>query len=232
MIRSYRFLIAIFFIAFSFIRTGCNDYGVDPQAVPQYLVGQVQDENGNTLPDVGVHYLFEMNPLRGLQTPDNILPAITIRYVVLDPAHVSLKVLRWYTEELIRTLVDTQQNPGTYAVTFDAGQMTNGVYLYRLSVGTSVTERRIVLLNTDITELIHTSPLATSNAQGKFTIANAQFGLSLPFVRTSSSGTVLDTAYISPTIQMVLHKDGYQTLVQPILIDPSKETRASFVLRR
>ncbi|HCV43491.1 MAG TPA: hypothetical protein DGH68_08390, partial [Bacteroidetes bacterium] len=226
MVCPYRLLITIFCIAFSFLGIGCKDNGADPETLPKYLIGQVQDEQGNKIPDVDVHYLFDVNPSSGLHALDNILVTITIHYEVLHPAHVNLKVLRWYTEELIITLIDTEQNAGNYSVSFDAAQMTNGVYFYRLWVGTSVTERRMLLLNTDLPALTSTRPLATSDAQGQFTIANEQFGLGIPFFQTTVPGNVPDTVYVSPAVQIVLHKDGFQTLVQPILIDPFKETRA------
>ncbi len=35
----------------------------------------------------------------------------------------------------IQTLVNEQQNPGIYEVTFDAGNLPSGVYYYRLKVG-------------------------------------------------------------------------------------------------
>ena len=232
MSRSYQILTATLCITFGFLAVGCKDDGTSPPTGPKYLVGHVHDEQGNPVQDVGIHYIFTMDTLSHVQQLDSPPPTITLRYVLSQTSHVNLKILRWYTEELIMTAIDTEQSPGIHSVTFDGTQMTNGVYLYRLSIGDSVTEGRIVMVYVDLGELVTVRPLVTSNAQGQFSIPNKLFGLGIPFVRTSPSGEVLDTAYISPAIQMVLHKDGYQTLVQSVVIDPSRDLTTEFVLRR
>jgi len=145
---------------------------------------------------------------------------------------VNIRILRWYTRELIMSVVDTEQNPGIHAVTFDANRLTNGVYIYRISIGDSVAEGRLLMVHLDQAELVASQPLATSNAEGRFSIPNAVFGFGLPFVRRTPSGEVMDTTFISPAIHMVLHKEGYQTLAQPISIDPSRDLTMNFVLRR
>jgi hypothetical protein len=230
MARSNLFLIGTFCIAFTFVETGCKDNGTEASA--PFLQAQVVDEQGSPLQDVGVHYVFDLKQLSELPKVKNILPSTTISYELPHPGYVTLKILRWYSRELITTLVDTRQNAGIYRVSFDASQVTNGVYIYRLSVDTTVTEKHMILLNAVITDLIQTRPLVTSDARGQMVIANEQFGFGVPFIRSSSSGNILDSVYISPAIQLVLYKGGYQTLVQPILIDPAKGMRVNFVLRR
>jgi hypothetical protein len=163
---------------------------------------------------------------------ENPLPSTTIAYQLPNPAHVTLTILRWYTRELIATLVDTLQNAGFYTIGFDASRVTNGVYIYRLSIDTLVIERYVFLLNTVITDLVQTRPFATSNTQGQLVIAYEQFGFEVPFAITSGSGNVIDTSYISPLIQIVLYKEGFQTNVQPILFDRSKDMSLTFVLKR
>ncbi len=230
MIRSNSFLIVAFCIAFGFLGAGCKDNGADPNGVP-YFHGQVVDDQGCPIQGVGVHYLFDLLPSE-LSKGNNTLPSTTIHYELPRAGHVTLKILRWYTREFIATLIDTQQNAGVYQVSFDVSHVTNGIYIYRLSIDTAVTEKRMLLLNTVIAELVQARPLVTSDARGQVTIANGQFGFGVPFIHTSTSGNILDTTYISPAIQMVLYKEGYQTLVQPISIDPSREMSVNFVLRR
>jgi hypothetical protein len=50
----------------------------------------------------------------------------------------------------VATLVKEQKQPGTYAVTFDAGDLPSGVYFYRLTAagrhGTAAETRKLLLL--------------------------------------------------------------------------------------
>ena len=43
-------------------------------------------------------------------------------------------------------LVETEQPPGRYAVTFDASRLGSGVYFYQIRVGDFVETHRMVLL--------------------------------------------------------------------------------------
>ena len=58
---------------------------------------------------------------------------------------VSLKVFDALGKE-VATLVNEKQNPGTYEVTFDAVQLSSGVYFYKLiSEDFSETKKMILL---------------------------------------------------------------------------------------
>ncbi|MBI5214692.1 MAG: hypothetical protein HY960_02960 [Ignavibacteriae bacterium] len=48
--------------------------------------------------------------------------------------------------------------------------------------------------------------------------------------RALDNPTVVDTMYISRTIELVLHKTGYSTKVQSITIDTSTNMFRTFVL--
>jgi|WetSurMetagenome_2_1015567.scaffolds.fasta_scaffold90472_2 hypothetical protein len=62
-----------------------------------------------------------------------------------DGQVVTLKVYDMLGRE-VATLVNERQPPGEYGVTFDAGRLASGVYLYRLRVGAAVQTRRMMLL--------------------------------------------------------------------------------------
>ncbi len=46
----------------------------------------------------------------------------------------------------VATLVNKKQKPGNYKVSFDAGNLTTGVYFYRLTVGSFVSTKKMLLL--------------------------------------------------------------------------------------
>ncbi len=66
--------------------------------------------------------------------PNPFNPSTVISYQVAAQQHVRLSV-HDVTGRLIAVLVDQQQSPGDYQVNWDAGQLSSGVYFYRLEAG-------------------------------------------------------------------------------------------------
>ncbi len=77
--------------------------------------------------------------------PNPFNPATTIRYGVPEAANVSLRVFDMLGRE-VRVLVDEQQAPGVYDVTFDAVGLASGVYLYKLTAGQKTKSHTMLLL--------------------------------------------------------------------------------------
>ncbi len=59
--------------------------------------------------------------------------------------NVSLKVYDVLGRE-VATLVNKVQSPGNYSVNFDASALSSGIYFYRLSVGSKVSIKKMILL--------------------------------------------------------------------------------------
>jgi len=204
-----------------------------PNQSSAYLNGTVVDSQGNPIDSVNFHYIPTLVHLSLQKSgPDRICPATMIKYSIPRNSFVNLSIYRWFTRDLIATLVNENQNAGTYAVTLDASSVTNGVYIFRLAVDSLVTEHNMLLIQ-DTTTLTSTIPLATTNSSGQFSEPIGVFGIGLPFYISSSSGpTVIDTEYISSTIQVVLCKAGYKTLVQSVTIDTTKSLSQRFTLEK
>jgi photosystem II stability/assembly factor-like uncharacterized protein len=68
----------------------------------------------------------------------------TIRYMVPEAGNVTMKI---YSLEgkIIATLVDKELVPGTYEVTWDAGDLPAGIYFCRIEAGSSAESRKLVL---------------------------------------------------------------------------------------
>jgi hypothetical protein len=77
--------------------------------------------------------------------PNPFNPTTRIRFDVPRAGPVKLEVFDLIGRS-VRTLVDGVQAVGSYTVTFDAGELPSGLYLYRLTAGDQVEIRKMVLL--------------------------------------------------------------------------------------
>ncbi|MDH4071374.1 MAG: T9SS type A sorting domain-containing protein [Ignavibacteria bacterium] len=98
------------------------------------VVGVKQTDDG--VPEVYALYQNYPNPFN---------PLTTIRYQIREgsPVYVSVVNLLGQT---VADLVHEYQEPGTYEVTFDAGELASGIYLYTINAGSFTTTRKLVLL--------------------------------------------------------------------------------------
>jgi hypothetical protein len=77
--------------------------------------------------------------------PNPFNPSTDIRYQISDYGYVKLGVFDLLGRE-VATLVNENQVPGTYEVTWDAGGEASGIYFYRLRAGDFVETKRLLLL--------------------------------------------------------------------------------------
>jgi hypothetical protein len=81
----------------------------------------------------------------GQNYPNPFNPTTTISYQLPANSTVSLKVYDPLGRE-VATLVNARQVMGSYQTTFDASQLSSGVYLYQLRAGNYVQTRKMVLM--------------------------------------------------------------------------------------
>ncbi|MEO8664398.1 MAG: T9SS type A sorting domain-containing protein [Ignavibacteria bacterium] len=65
--------------------------------------------------------------------PNPFNPSTTIKYKVTNKGNVSLRIYNALGKE-VETLVDGIHNAGTYEMNFNAGDLTSGVYYYKITV--------------------------------------------------------------------------------------------------
>ena len=68
-----------------------------------------------------------------------------IKYQIPDAGLVTLKIYDVLGNE-IRTLVNENQEEGRYHVTFDATNLSSGVYIYKMVVDDFVSTKKMVLM--------------------------------------------------------------------------------------
>jgi len=76
--------------------------------------------------------------------PNPFNPTTRITYALQRPAFVTVQVYDLHGRR-VQTLVSRFQHAGEHAVTFEAGALPSGVYLYELAVGEAVERKGMVL---------------------------------------------------------------------------------------
>jgi hypothetical protein len=77
--------------------------------------------------------------------PNPFNPSTTIKYDLPKETNVKLKVYDILGKE-VTTLVSSKQKAGTYSVRFDASNLANGVYFFRLDAGDFSKTQKMILL--------------------------------------------------------------------------------------
>ncbi len=89
--------------------------------------------------EVPVEYSLEVN------YPNPFNPSTRIEYALPEVEHVRLDVFD-VLGHLVATLIDSVPPPAQYGVTFDAGRLPSGVYMYRMTAGSFVQTNRMLLV--------------------------------------------------------------------------------------
>ncbi len=77
--------------------------------------------------------------------PNPFNPSTQISYTLTSPGFVSLKVFD-ITGSEITTLVQRQQSQGKHTVSFDASNLSSGIYIYQLKAGTAFASGKMLLI--------------------------------------------------------------------------------------
>lgn len=81
----------------------------------------------------------------GQNFPNPFNPSTSIQYNVKEASQVTLKVYDMIGNE-VAILVNEVKPAGSYTVSFDASQLSSGVYLYKMTAGNFVQTRKLVLM--------------------------------------------------------------------------------------
>lgn len=77
--------------------------------------------------------------------PNPFNPATNIKFSIINVQYVTLKVYDILGNE-VATLVNKSLKPGTYEVSFDGSQLTNGVYFYKITAGEFSETKKLLLI--------------------------------------------------------------------------------------
>jgi hypothetical protein len=112
-----------------------------------YRIAQIDlDGKSKTFPEIEV--IAGVNPSQFLLAqnyPNPFNPSSTIEYALPKPSYVTLRIYDMLGR-LVQTLVDETQEAGLYQVQLNASGFASGVYFYRLTAGSFVDVKKLVLV--------------------------------------------------------------------------------------
>jgi hypothetical protein len=77
--------------------------------------------------------------------PNPFNPSTKIEFRISDPGIVTLKIYDLLGRE-VTTLISEEKPAGSYEITFDASSLSSGVYYYRLTSGTFIETKKMILI--------------------------------------------------------------------------------------
>jgi hypothetical protein len=77
--------------------------------------------------------------------PNPFNPSTKIKYLVAEKTFVSLKIYDIAGSEVV-SIVNREQAAGEYEIDFNAGNLTSGVYLYKLQAGNFIETKKMMLM--------------------------------------------------------------------------------------
>ncbi len=89
--------------------------------------------------EIPIEYALEQN------YPNPFNPSTTIKYSIPEDGFVKLAVYNMLGEE-VAAIVNTTQKAGRYEVSFNASQMSSGVYIYRIEASNFTATKKLMLL--------------------------------------------------------------------------------------
>ncbi|MBI2420238.1 MAG: T9SS type A sorting domain-containing protein [Ignavibacteriales bacterium] len=77
--------------------------------------------------------------------PNPFNPSTTVRYAVPQRSMVNIQVFNTLGQ-LVKTVINTEQQPGTYTVALNMQGFASGIYFYRVTIGIQTATKKMLLL--------------------------------------------------------------------------------------
>jgi hypothetical protein len=173
----------------SMVSTGCDEAATGPNVFfspgfqsehsPFVFNGTVTDASGKAVVGADIHY-FGVNrkyPKEVRMMPVKAMPVTTFNFSVAKETHITLRMLRLGSREVMATIIDSVLRAGIYAVSHDMKALSNGWYIFQLSREGVYQEKLTFFFHPDPFTLFKTTPLARTDISGRFHLPHSMLGL-------------------------------------------------------
>ena len=109
------------------------------------LSGSTENSLEYTGTGVYDHYLNPLGYYLSQNYPNPFNPSTMINFTISQRSLVTLKVFNVLGKE-ISIIMNSEKEPGTYNVNFNAGKLSNGVYFYKLTAGNYSSVKKMILM--------------------------------------------------------------------------------------
>ncbi|HUI31603.1 MAG TPA: hypothetical protein VLX91_15440 [Candidatus Acidoferrales bacterium] len=193
--------------------------------------GHVVDSFGDPIGAVGIHYVFDTEPVPLFEKIGRTCPSDSIPYQLPGYRfhHVTMTLYRWYTGEFMGKIFEDTTGTAPILIDWDSLKITNGIYVIHFVGDTMVLDIRIELCDVDYGSLVKKTPLAITDESGNFFLPHGIFGFGIPFTKYDVNNTA-DTVYVSTKIEFVLRTPGGHTFQKTVQIDTTRNTYQEFHL--
>jgi len=114
--------------------------------IHEYRLKQIDFDGNFKYSDIVEVEVFSVTTLKLEQNyPNPFNPSTKIKYSIPENSFVNLSVYNLLGEK-VASLVDERKEPGNYSVTFNAGNLPSGIYIYRLTAGNYEATKKFILL--------------------------------------------------------------------------------------
>jgi len=123
-----------------------NSSGMQSVAIPEGVVIQdVLSKNINSTTAVTKDETIPTKFSVSQNYPNPFNPTTTINFAIPKSENVTLKVFNTLGQE-VAELISSQMEAGNHSVLFDASNLASGTYIYRLSAGSFVQTKKMILI--------------------------------------------------------------------------------------
>jgi hypothetical protein len=228
--RTFYLILPILLALVSF---SCNKTptSIDGGTTFQNLNGKAVNAGGMPLEGVGIHYIYYLDSASVPIALPHSVPTRAIQFCMPGEAVVSLSLLRYGSREHMLSFLDQELiDGGCFDVTFDGAPLFNGLYISHLTIGDSISENIVAILDTDVNYVIHGIPLTITDARGNFSLPYSVLGIGVQLTGRDASNKTYPLQ-VSNRIDLILYKEGYQPLVKTLYLNLGQSMNETFRLQ-
>jgi hypothetical protein len=171
--------------------------------------------------------------------PNPFNPVTNISFALPESGAIVLQILNREDSTIVKNLLSGNYQAGFYQVIWDGTNdygeyVTNNVYYYQLSSNEFRDTKRLFIDMADPEHIrsLNCIPLAKSNPEGKIEIDYSVFPINEKIIWTDEAGNEIGTFNIPESLNLVLIKDGYNSEIISVKMDPQRPLDLSVELKK